>query len=237
VVLRISENRPLRLVATSDWHGSLPASIPIGDVLIIAGDTLSLDHRLDAQQEQFESQLVPFLAELPHEQIVLVAGNHDFLFADSQSWLEELPDNVTYLLDEVVELGGVKIWGAPWSSFLAGWVFMEREPELAARWAGIPAETDVIVVHGPPFGSLDRTGPLFGEKSVGSRSLREWIELQQPQAVVCGHIHEGFGVDRIGRTAVYNVSYLDERYEHTPERDPVVIDIVARRVGADALSR
>jgi Icc-related predicted phosphoesterase len=225
----------LRIVASSDWHGSLPESIPVGDLLVIAGDTLSLDHRIEAQREQFESELVPFLTALPHEQIVLVAGNHDFLFADSQSWRDRLPQNVTYLLDEVVEIGGIRIWGAPWSAFLAGWVYMEEEEKLATRWAAIPAETDVIVVHGPPFGSLDRTGPLFGDNHVGSRSLREWIERRQPRVVICGHIHEGFGVDRIGATAVYNVSYLDERYQHAPGREPVVIDIVASRVGADSV--
>ena len=109
---------------------------------------------------------------------------------------------------------------------------MEPEAKLPSRWAAIPPETDVLVVHGPPFGSLDKTAPRFGGEHVGSPSLRGWIEQQQPEAVICGHIHEGFGVDRIGSTAVYNVSYLDASYEHTPKRTPVVID-----VGASFLAR
>ena len=136
---------------------SLPASIPHGDVLVIAGDTLSLDHRVEAQREELESQLAPFLAELPHERILLIAGNHDFLFADPQAWQEGLPANVTYLLDEAVEVGGIRFWGTPWSTLLPGWAFMEPEAKLPSRWAAIPPETDVLVVHGPPFGSLDRT--------------------------------------------------------------------------------
>ena len=75
----------MRLVATSDWHGHLPTSIPDGDVLVIAGDTLSLEHRVEAQREELESQLAPYLAELTHERILLIAGNHDFLFADPQT--------------------------------------------------------------------------------------------------------------------------------------------------------
>ena len=38
----------MQLVATSDWQA--PAcEPPDGDVLVIAGDTLSLDHRIEAQ--------------------------------------------------------------------------------------------------------------------------------------------------------------------------------------------
>lgn len=222
----------MRIVATSDWHGSLPGNIPDGDVLVIAGDTLTLDHRIEAQREQFQTRLVPFLEALPHERVVLVAGNHDFLFDDSQPWHDALPAKVTYLRDEAVEIAGLRFWGAPWSRFLEGWVFMEHEEQLASRWAVIPAGTDVLVVHGPPFGSLDTTTPRFGSVNVGSPSLREWIERHQPRAVVCGHIHECFGVDRIGATAVYNVSYLDESYEHTSGREPVVIEIDGSRFGS-----
>jgi Icc-related predicted phosphoesterase len=89
----------------------------------------------------------------------------------------------------------------------------------------IPDGLDVLVVHGPPFGALDRTTPRFGGVNAGSRSLRDWIERGRPGLVVCGHIHEGFGVDRIGSTGVYNVSWLDERYEPAPERTPVVIEL------------
>ena len=110
----------MRLVATSDWHGHLPDTVPDGDVLVIAGDTLSLDHRIDAQREQFQSRLVPFLEALPHERILLVAGNHDFLFDDPRRWQDSLPAKVTYLLDEAFEIDGVRFWGTPWSTYLDG---------------------------------------------------------------------------------------------------------------------
>ena len=214
----------MRLVATSDWHGTLPQEVPGGDVLVIAGDTLSLDHRLDSQQEHFSDELVPYLARLPHERILLVAGNHDFLFAEAKGWREELPRNVTYLLDEPAEVGGLRFWGTPWSTFLPGWVFMELEEQLAVRWANIPSDTDVLVVHGPPHGALDQTAPAYGGINVGSPSLREWVEQNQPRAVVCGHIHEQFGVDEIGAATVYNVAFLDAGYRQVPGRGPVVVE-------------
>ena len=102
---------------------------------------------------------------------------------------------------------------------------MERDEALAGRWEGIANDTDVVVVHTPPYGCLDRTGPEFGNVNAGSRTLRAWISRCQPPLVICGHIHEGFGVDRIGTTAVYNVAYLDEHYEHDPGRRPIVLDL------------
>ena len=60
----------------------------------------------------------------------------------------------------------------------------------------------VVLSHAPPRdGKLDRT--FFG-RHVGSRALREFIERAQPALVVCGHIHEGRGIDTIGPTTVVN---------------------------------
>jgi Icc-related predicted phosphoesterase len=215
----------MRLIATSDWHGALPDRLPDGDVLVIGGDTLPLDHRLEAQREHFSTVVVPYLAGLPYERILLIAGNHDFLFDSPLPWRDELPANLSYLSDEAVEIDGVRFYGSPWSVFLRGWVFMEREFQLERRWGQIPAGTDVLIVHGPPYRALDKTTPRMGGEHVGSTSLREWITAHEPWVVVCGHIHEAFGVDRIGPTTIYNVSYLDETYEHTTDREPVVIDL------------
>ncbi len=64
-----------------------------------------------------------------------------------------------------------------------------------ARWK-------VLVTHTPPFQTkLDRI--LLG-KHVGSRSIRSFVEHNQPDLVVCGHIHEARGVDTIGKTQIVN---------------------------------
>src|SRR5262245_17953097 len=100
----------MRVVATSDWHGVLPPSIPDADLLLLAGDLLSMNHEVEAQRAHFEEELVPYLAALPHERIVLVGGNHDFLFAQAEGWRERLPENVTYLFEEAVDVGSLRIW-------------------------------------------------------------------------------------------------------------------------------
>ncbi len=60
----------------------------------------------------------------------------------------------------------------------------------------------VVLSHCPPYDcQLDcvRSGG-----HVGSRSVREFIEQTNPQLVICGHIHEARGIDRIGETTVVN---------------------------------
>jgi len=39
---------------------------------------------------------------------------------------------------------------------------------------------------------------------VGSSALRAFIDQRQPALVFCGHIHEGRGIERLGKTLVAN---------------------------------
>jgi len=65
----------------------------------------------------------------------------------------------------------------------------------------------ICVMHSPPFGTqLDRIGD---GQSVGSRSIRGFIEIYQPLLTLHGHIHEspevsGHYFDRIGNTLSVN---------------------------------
>jgi len=60
----------------------------------------------------------------------------------------------------------------------------------------------ILVTHQPPFEtSLDL---IYGEH-VGSTSIRKFIEKNQPDFCITGHIHENEGKhDKIGKTVVLN---------------------------------
>jgi len=62
----------------------------------------------------------------------------------------------------------------------------------------------ILVCHCPPFGTpLDEAGP---GRHFGSRTVREFIETNQPDWFFCGHIHEAAGRrTAIGRTLAVNV--------------------------------
>ena len=223
----------MRVVCVSDLHGQLPR-IPDCDLLLVGGDLCPIDfesrhgdHQAAFQQRLWlETVFAGWLREAPADRIVGVAGNHDFAAAASEASMRALP--WTYLLDESAEVGGVNIWGSPYSNFLPGWVFMEQDDELAARWAGIPENTNILLVHGPASGYLDQT--LSGAH-VGSASLRERLQrLPELRLFVCGHIHEGyteeaFGYSQQGRPVrVVNASHVNfPGYE--PVNPPIVVDL------------
>jgi Icc-related predicted phosphoesterase len=60
----------------------------------------------------------------------------------------------------------------------------------------------IFCPHAPPKGTAcDR---LRSGEHVGSAVLRPFIEREQPDVVLCGHIHESRGSDEIGRTQIVN---------------------------------
>jgi Icc-related predicted phosphoesterase len=65
----------------------------------------------------------------------------------------------------------------------------------------------IYIMHSPPFGT--KLDLIQGEKSAGSRSIKTFIERNQPLLTLHGHIHEAPEVsrtylDRIGETQSIN---------------------------------
>ena len=66
----------------------------------------------------------------------------------------------------------------------------------------------ILVCHQPPYNTLNDLAQ--GSLHVGSKAVRKFIERQQPLVCFCGHIHEGTGIDQIGRTKVINPGPLGQ---------------------------
>lgn len=69
---------------------------------------------------------------------------------------------------------------------------------------------DILLCHQPPYMILDKVN--FKEapkhwkgKHAGSKVILDYIKKKQPRNVFCGHIHEGKGKKKIGKTEVYNI--------------------------------
>ena len=108
-----------------------------------------------------------------------------------------------------------------WSNLTPWHTFRELpELELAAQIEGmIPAGSTmsrtVFSFHCPPYGSGLDDAPEVDEEfnirdagrsliPVGSTAVREAIERHQPVLALHGHIHEGKGVARLGKTLCIN---------------------------------
>jgi len=68
-------------------------------------------------------------------------------------------------------------------------------------------ERTIFIMHSPPSGT--RLDVIQGNRSAGSRSIKEFIEKNQPLLTLHGHIHEAPGLsgsyyDRVGKTIAIN---------------------------------
>lgn len=206
----------IKIVAISDLHGTLP-DIPACDLLLIGGDICPVhNHSIGYQLRWVNTEFREWLEKLKAKHIVGTFGNHDFI-AQTEYMVWDLPGH--WLIDNWVHLYGFKIWGTPFTPTFFDWAFMEDDAELAEHWAKIPDDVNILLTHGPPYGTCDVNDT--GEHC-GSKTLRDRVkELHELQYHFCGHIHEanGYGYD----DKTYNVSHMNLRYE--PVNPPLLIEI------------
>lgn len=110
----------------------------------------------------------------------------------------------------------------PWHTFREC-----SEDELRARIEAMASQVEgmhrcIFNIHNPPYGSgLDEAPeldaelrPMYAGRSlvpVGSKAVKEMLEKYQPPLALCGHIHEGKGMSRIGRTLCINPGSMYEQ--------------------------
>jgi Icc-related predicted phosphoesterase len=201
------------IVCISDLHEHL-VDIPACDLLLIAGDvSFAFKGDVDAKQAFLAGEFKAWLEQVPADEIVLVAGNHD---QSIEAW--GVPNGLRchYLQDQGIELFGLKLWGTPWQPWFYDWAFnaprRDGEVFLASKFDLIPADTDIVIGHGPPRGYGDRTPRHAGHAHVGSTAMTETLERVQPRLTVCGHIHSAYGRYRLGDTEIINASLVDNDY-------------------------
>jgi len=207
----------MRLVLVSDTHLRHP-EVPDGELLIHAGDLTGMGTR-----NQLRKALA-WLKAQPHPHKVAIAGNHDICLEAEPELAQLFGPEIRYVRDEEIEVGGLRLWGSPWTPWFHDWAFnIPRGAALREVWSRVPAGLDVLVTHGPPAGILDRTHDGL---EVGCEDLRTMVVDRPPRLHVFGHIHEGYGQVQIGATTFVNASICDHVYRVA--HDPVVIDLEPR---------
>lgn len=212
----------MKIVATSDIHNCIPNFDKVfGDVLVIAGDLTGVGkHNYQSQARFINYTFLNWCDKLKSKgnfkHIVVIAGNHDIVL-EKRLDLINPQDTYIYLKDSAVEIDGVKFFGVPWTSPFFDWGFNAVDEKRQLIWNNVPDDVDVLISHGPPrLGDLDIVSNRYNNyvpEYTGDRILNECIERVQPKFVFCGHIHEGQGkMIQLGRTKIYNVSYLDGSY-------------------------
>ncbi len=179
------------------WSRALESAVAEADSLLLCGDLTDFGGPPDAER---------ILDELSARvrSIYAVAGNCDS------------PEIERYLQERSVSLHGrgirlndrIGICGVSGSNPTPFGTPLEYSEQVLSErleegWAQIrTSEVRIIVHHAPPWDTTcDRT--RFGEH-VGVPGLRAFCEENQPELVICGHIHEARGRDTIGKTVVVN---------------------------------
>lgn len=203
---RITWNMPIQsldLVLLSDTHElHREATIPSGEILVCCGDFTMFSKSLSAIKDFND-----WLGELPHRHKIVIPGNHEF-FLEADERRRSLLTNATVLINEGIELEGLRIWGSPVSTSYGSAFGLSSPTDRARHWAKIPEHVDVLVTHGPPYGVLD-CAP--GETSAGGDpELRAAVERVGPLLHAFGHIHPGYGQMIVGETTFVNCALLGE---------------------------
>jgi Icc-related predicted phosphoesterase len=193
---------PTRIAYVVDVHDrfdavprALDAIGPV-DVLVVGGDITTFGTPDDAQRAiELWRRLTP--------RLLAVAGNMDSPAIDER--LVELGVSCDGRGIVLGDVGVVGVSAAPLSPLHTPHEL--PDDELGRRAAAGLADVKgcrvrIFCPHAPPQGTAcDR---LRSGEHVGSPALREVIEREEPDVVLCGHIHESRAVDRLGPTQVVN---------------------------------
>ncbi len=217
-----SPNMSLSCLCLSDLHGYLPKDIRHRDydLVILAGDYSGC--RQNEEVGWLLNSFKPWVDAIAKDTPVFgVAGNHDRAFQNQIGLVPEM--GWTYLQDSGAVFNGLNIWGSPWQPTFHNWAFNLSERELAKKWALIPDNTDILILHGPPrgYGDICSREHGIGYENVGSPSLLRRILAIKPKLVVAGHIHSGHGIYDIDGTVFVSAAIMNEQY--VPTYSPIKV--------------
>jgi Icc-related predicted phosphoesterase len=191
--------RILYVVDVHDRFDAVPRALEVVgpvDALVVGGDITTLGTPDDAERAiELWRPLAP--------QLLAVAGNMDSPAID-----ERLVALGVSCDGRGVAIGDVGIAGvsaAPFSPLHTPYEVPDDEYARRAETglADVNASrVRILCPHAPPQGtSCDR---IRSGEHVGSPALRELVEREQPDVVLCGHIHESRAIDSLGASTVAN---------------------------------
>lgn len=188
----------MKLLIFSDIHSNHKALERLmateADYYFAAGDLVNWSRGLERCGEILQSR---------GGQVYVLPGNHE-----SEAQIARFCEQFGFhnFHEQTIRIGNYQVAGLGYSNptpFNTPGEYSEAE--LAARLERfVPLKPLILVCHAPPYGTaLDRIRDgLHG----GSKSVRDFVDRQQPEYLFCGHIHEAEGAAvEIGKTRAVNV--------------------------------
>lgn len=214
----------MKITCVSDTHSRHKyidtKSLTNTDILIHAGDFTGNGSKQQA------IDFLQWFEALPVRHKIFVAGNHDGV-CTSSTWSEMLTQyapNCHYLCNSSVTIDNLVIWGSPYSNTFGHWHFMKEDFELYDIWEQIPANANIVITHGPAYGTADKVDNAHNrDPHVGSQSLKDRLKkLKKLKLHITGHVHEAQGT-YLGKHTTVNASICNLNY--VPLNPPISLHI------------
>jgi len=210
VLKRPGFEKPMELfwIGFGDIHNRISLvhkidTIPRAQGVLIAGDLTNVGGRSAASSVIDEIEKIN-----PH--IYAQIGN-----MDTHEVHEFLTEKGINTHAKIVDLGyGVGLIGLGYSNPTPFHTPSEADEHQLARWlekahqGAEKFERLVLMSHTPPYGT--KSDRIRSGESVGSLSVRQFIEEIQPDVCLTGHIHEGKSEDQIGKTRIVNPGLFED---------------------------
>jgi Icc-related predicted phosphoesterase len=190
------------IVDITDIHGKtarieeISVMLRDADLVILSGDITHFGGEEDVARvvESFRRY---------NSRIFAVAGNCDY--PGVEAWLSRQEMNLHARCVSIGQLTLVGLGGSlPTPAGSTPNEYTEDDLRFFLDEAAkcLPEDSTLLLVsHQPPINTVcDQIGGMH----VGSNSVRFFIERYQPAVCFTGHIHEGGGVDKIGKTKIIN---------------------------------
>ncbi|MEK7263160.1 MAG: metallophosphoesterase [Bacteroidota bacterium] len=199
----------MKIIAVSDIHGAYQSIESLlkrvdADLLIIAGD-------ISTKGSDSEIRNAIEIFQLHSKNIFAICGNMDF--PSTENILQEKNIDVNARGKIINDIGFFGVSGAPHSYMKTPYEISEEEIYncAIAGYSQIQqSRMKIFLSHTPPINT--NVDKINSGKHVGSSSARKFIEEMQPDICICGHIHEAFGVDKIGSTVIVNCGPANKYY-------------------------
>lgn len=197
----------MKILHLSDTHGihRKIKQLPDADILVHSGDFTKAGSEAEA------IDFMDWLCELPYPHKIFICGNHDECMFDAH--VDGLDANVHYLCHSGIIINDVKFYGVP--TFLND----DFTRHQSRQYDNIPADTDVVITHVPPYGILDFNGYYY----YGSEDLLMRVSELSPRLHLFGHIHSQHGITQLGCTTFSNGSIVSDDDTHLQVPNIIVL--------------
>lgn len=204
----------MKFLVLSDLHANNDMTDKMGDLFSQADGVLFAGDFAECFKPETGSEaLKKFCSK--HDTIFAVLGN-----CDNEDFMQDLEEQDICVEKTLVYHEGLAIAGSGGGSKFTGKTEFERtEEEILSDYEIVENSVEqtgdsslwqnlILISHNPPKAEI--CDKVNAELHAGSQMFTDYIKENQPLAVICGHIHEGCGYEKIGNTTVINPGPMQE---------------------------